>query len=197
MGGIWSHGLNNVTIQLDGTLSFSDNIKEWPTSDGTSVLECIRFSDASNVTFTSSGVGTFEGNGAKWWGFPIISYLERVENRPRLFKLDSPKDVIFENLLLHNSPYWTFTADGADGLEIRNSHIDARRTKLDHHDLIDISAFNTDGFDVSGNNVWIHDCTVWNQDDCFDVKGGQNMLIENVEASGFGLTIGSIGSGTV
>jgi len=149
---------------------------------------------AKNVTFTSSGTGTFEGNGAKWWGIPFIGYLERVENRPRLFHIESSSDIIFENIFLHNSPYWTFTAGDINGLEIRNSHIDARRSKLDSHDLYDISAFNTDGFDVSGNNVWIHDCTVWNQDDCFDVKGGQNMLIENIQASGMGLTIGSNGA---
>lgn len=82
-------------------------------------------------------------------------------------------------------------------MEVRNSHIDARRTNYDGHDLDDISAFNTDGFDVTGDNVWIHHCTVWNQDDCFDVKGGSNMLIENIEASGVGLTIGSIGAETV
>ena len=26
-----------------------------------------------------------------------------------------------------------------------------------------MTAFNTDGFDVSGKNVWIHDCQIWNQ----------------------------------
>jgi hypothetical protein len=25
-----------------------------------------------------------------------------------------------------------------------------------HNSTIDLSAFNTDGFDVGGNNVWIH-----------------------------------------
>ena len=34
----------------------------------------------------------------------------------------------------------------------------------DNHNVIDLTAFNTDGFDVSGKNVWIHDCTVWNQE---------------------------------
>lgn len=133
MGGIYASGLKNVTFQLDGTLSFSDNIKEWPRrgDNGTHVLECIFFQDAENVTFTSSGTGTFEGNGAKWWGIPFIGYLERVENRPRLFLLDNSRDIIFENIFLHNSPYWTFTASSTIGLEIRNSHIDARRSKLD------------------------------------------------------------------
>ena len=46
----------------------------------------------------------------------------------------------------------------------------ARRTNEDHHGIIDLTAFNTDGFDVTGRNVWIHDCVVWDQDDCIAVK---------------------------
>ena len=46
----------------------------------------------------------------------------------------------------------------------------ARRTNEDHHGIIDLTAFNTDGFDVTGRNVWIHDCVVWAQDDCIAVK---------------------------
>lgn len=46
----------------------------------------------------------------------------------------------------------------------------AKRTDQDHHGIIDMTAFNTDGFDVSGRNVWIHDCNVWDQDDCIAVK---------------------------
>ena len=50
---------------------------------------------------------------------------------------------------------------------------------------------------MTGKNVHIHDCNVWNQDDCVAVKdGSENMLIERVNASGLGLTIGSI-SGSV
>ena len=48
--------------------------------------------------------------------------------------------------------------------------ISAKRTDQDHHGIIDMTAFNTDGFDVSGKNVWIHDCNVWDQDDCIAVK---------------------------
>ena len=76
-----------------------------------------------------------------------------------------------------------------------------------------MTAFNTDGFDVTGRNVWIHDCTVWNQDDCIAVKvnniesnmnrcdifkdNSENMLFERITASGIGLTIGSIGNSIV
>jgi len=83
-------------------------------------------------------------------------------------------------------------------LEIRDCEISARRTDQDHHGLIDMTAFNTDGFDVNGKNVWIHDCTVWDQDDSIAVKGtSENMLFERITASGVGLTIGSIGTNTI
>ena len=49
-------------------------------------------------------------------------------------------------------------------LEIRHCDVDARRDNYDGHDLFDLTAFNTDGFDVEGKDIWIHDCTVWNQD---------------------------------
>ena len=92
-------------------------------------------------------------------------------------------------------------------VKIRDCEISARRTDEDGHGLVDLTAFNTDGFDVSGQviheniciesdlgcnqfnfakkfiwvairckniiqgrNVWIHDVTVWNQDDCIAVK---------------------------
>ena len=40
-----------------------------------------------------------------------------------------------------------------NGLEVRHASIDARRTDYDGHDVIDLTAFNTDGFDVTGTNV--------------------------------------------
>ena len=56
---------------------------------------------------------------------------------------------------------------------------------------------------MAGANVYIHDCDIWNDDDCIAVKGingdgkqaqcSENMLFENIQASGLGLTIGSIG----
>ena len=134
-----------------------------------------------NVTFTSNGVGTLDGNGERWWGIPGIGFLVRKEDRPNLFKSEDSTNLLVENLFLKDSPHWTFEAKHVDGLEIRNVEIEARRTDQvsnfllgvarllislspkDNHNVVDLTAFNTDGFDVSGRNVWIHDCTVWNQ----------------------------------
>jgi hypothetical protein len=143
-------------------------------------------------------MGTLDGKGKKWWGLPGIGYLMRQENRPRLFEIANGKDILVENLFFKDSAYWTFWVHSVDGLEVRFCKIEARRTEKDDHDLIDITAFNTDGYDVTGNNVWIHDCSVWCQDDTIAVKDGStNMLFERIEASGVGVTIGSIGGSTV
>ena len=198
MGGIEARGLSSVAIQIDGTLLFSNDIKSWPRYENDDVLECIHFYDLDNVTFTSQGIGTLNGQGQKWWGIPGIGYLVRGENRPRLFNVENSKNILVENIFFKDSPYWTFWVHGVDGLEVRNCEISARRTDQDNHNLIDITAFNTDGFDVTGRNVWIHDCKVWDQDDCIAVKdNSENMLFERIEASGVGVTIGSIGCSTV
>ena len=157
-----------------------------------------QFDNLTDVTFTSSGTGTLDGRGERWWGLPGIGYLVREEDRPRLFNVGGSRGILVERLRFINSPYWTFWVHGVDGLEVRWCEVSARRTQIDGHDPVDLTAFNTDGFDVSGRNVWIHDCSVWNQDDCIAVKDdAQDMLFERINASGVGLTIGSIGASTV
>lgn len=198
MGGIKAWGLDSVTIQLDGTLLISDNMEEWPRNQDGHVLMTISLYNITNVTFTSTGTGTMDGQGATWWGIPGIGYLLRGENRPILMTIRGGRNLLFEHWLFWNSPYWSFLAEDIDGLEIRHCEVTARRNDNDHHGIIDLTAFNTDGFDVRGRNVWIHDCIIWNQDDCIAVKdGSENMLFERITASGIGLTIGSIGATVV
>ena len=203
MGGVVAHNLRKVTIQIDGTLKFSRRLSYWPrTGDGprASVLPCLYFDGLADVVFTSESAGTLDGQGAAWWGIPGIGYLVRGENRPRLFHAaGNPTNVLVENLRFIDSPYWTFYVDSVDGLEVRGCHIDARRRKsATTHNIYEMTAFNTDGYDVTGKNVWIHDSSVWCQDDGVAVKdGSENMLFERMEVSGVGLTIGSIGNSTV
>mmetsp|Transcript_9931 Transcript_9931/g.14963 ORF Transcript_9931/g.14963 Transcript_9931/m.14963 type:complete len:427 (+) Transcript_9931:42-1322(+) len=198
MGGIKANGISDVTLQFDGVIIFSNNTEQWPKNEDGDVFECIYMNNISNVKFTSSKTGILDGNGRKWWGLPGIGYLRRVENRPRLFNVENSKNLLVENILFKDSPYWTFWVHSVDGLEVRHCEISARRTDYNNHTLIDMTAFNTDGFDVTGRNVWIHDCEVWTQDDCIAVKDdSQDMLFERITASGVGLTIGSIGSSTV
>lgn len=211
-GGINAVSLFNVTIQLDGTLKFLGR-KGWPTEsctkkqnplqpkkNGTCVKEAIFFANCSRLRLTSSGAGTLDGSGGSWWGY--INYLLHGENRPRLFSILNATNIVVERWVFKNSAYWTFTAFDVLNLEIADCHISNRVNANDGHDITNLAALNTDGFDVAGKNIYIHDCTVWNQDDCFTIqpldKNGhnaqctENVLVENVNASGLGLTIGAI-----
>ena len=83
--------------------------------------------------------------------------------------VSSSRSLLMENWFFLDPPRWTVDIEEVDGLEvktpsplppsipppfpqIRNCEISARRTSEDHHGIIDITAFNTDGFDVSGKS---------------------------------------------
>ncbi len=248
IGGIYAKNIQSATIQIDGELHYTDNRTAWPTDSNGHVKECMYFEELNNVTFMSlnphSQKGLIDGHGQKWWG--AIKYLLFegnvesstfsffrnnyalplfLENRPRLMHIYNSKNLLVDNIYFKDSPYWTFDASDVRNLEIRFTNVSARRTDIDYHDIFDMTAFNTDGFDVSGSNIWIHDCEIWNDDglyaspfsffyayalssfsDCIAVKGtngngkqsncSENMVFERLNASGVGLTIGSIGPST-
>ena len=204
-GGVYAEGLKNVTIQLDGTLKFQEGREGWPTEDcskGTCVKKAIYITTSSNLLLTSSSPsgGTVDGSGAPWWGY--ANYLLHGEDRPKLFTLYNGTDVTVENWHFRQSAYHTFHADDCARVTVRGCTVDNRANGQDGHGPANLAALNTDGFDVSGRDIHIHDCKVWNQDDCFTIvpltaaainsKCTENVLVENVEASGLGLTVGSI-----
>lgn len=195
-GHVVGENLFGVRIVVDGTVKFTDDRDNWPRHADGSVYPALEFLNITDVVFTSNGKGTIDGNGKAWWG--AIDMLRYGENRPRLMHIKPSKNIIVENLLFKNSAYWTFWAEECDGLIVRYSDIDVRWDNKDIHGLLDLQAFNTDGFDVTGQNVHMHDLNIWNDDDCIAVKdGSQNMLFERINASGLGLVIGSIGNSKV
>ena len=118
--------------------------------------------------------------------------------RPKLVHFRRARNITVENLFLRNSPLWHLEVDECIGLVVRYVKIDARITQQDNHNLLDMSALNTDGIDVTGRDHYIHDTEIWCQDDCISVKdGSQDMLFERISCSGVGLVVGSIGGSIV
>jgi hypothetical protein len=195
-GGISVKNLAGVKITIDGTLLFAAKRKEWPTGANGKVLDSITFVNLKDSIITSGGLGVIDGDGEKWWGF--INYLRFKSDRPKLFRIIGSKNVIVERLFLKDPPYWSFWATESNGLIVRFMKVRAKRTNKPGHSIWDLSAFNTDGIDVTGRNVHIHDCDIDCQDDCVAVKdNSQNMLIERITCSGLGLVVGSIGDSKV
>jgi polygalacturonase len=206
-GGVFAQGLVNATIELDGALKFAVGRDEWPTEECKGGKQCVSkailFQDVSGLTLTTSAsdvYATVDGGGESWWGY--INYLRYGEDRPKLITIQNGTDLLVERWRFRQAAYHTFHADDVARLEVRDCEVDNRFTKVDGHGPLNLRALNTDGFDVSGRDIWIHDSKVWNQDDCFTIVPlsstginsacTENVLVENVEASGLGLTVGSI-----
>eukprot|EP00040_Diaphanoeca_grandis_P037146 m.240610 g.240610 ORF g.240610 m.240610 type:complete len:668 (-) comp33765_c0_seq1:80-2083(-) len=204
VGGLSRSELTDATFRFDGTLKFSSDRETWPKTDEGKVMDCLSFDNLENVRFTSSGKGTLDGNGKDWWG--SLNYMTYQEDRPKILFVGDSQGLIVENLLLKDSPFWTLDFQDVIDVTIRYCDVDVRfNADATAHDEVELQAYNTDGFDIAGENVHIHDCNIWNSDDCIAVKdlgdgGGnrarcsQNWLVERVNASGGGLTIGSIGT---
>jgi polygalacturonase len=205
--GVHAKNVSDTVILLDGVLRFERLDKKQYQKKRMSA--CLRINHGHNITLTSNHRGVIDGRGSQWWGVPYFGYQQFAESRPRLLVFSSVSDLLIERVILQDSPYHTLLLEAVDRVEVRNMSIVARRTKEDGHSWIDLSAFNTDGIDVSGHNVHVHDVDIWTQDDCIAVKDhysygpkwldfiSSNMTFERINASGFGLAIGSIGGSTV
>ena len=127
-GNIILENLTDVTIQIDGTLSFSDDIKHWPKeSDGETYATALTINNTTNLLITSTGKGTLDGNGATWWGIPYVGYLERGKNRPPLLNVNYATGFIMEHILLLNSPRFHFTSSYLRQATIRHVNAGPRR----------------------------------------------------------------------
>lgn len=133
-----------------------------------------------NVTVT--GGGTIDGQGWRWW--PLRDQSEYWHHcRPHLIRIHgtggaddlASQNVRFSNVTLHNSPRFNF-------------HVHARRARFTHMTIVaDGCPYNTDGFNVGGDDVYIADSTVHNGDDCVPIgKNTSNVLVERVTCTGCG-----------
>ena len=169
-------------------------------NDTDHVLGAMRIADSKDIRITSSyqtQKGMINGHGAHWWGaeqycihkenrydfmsFIIVHHPFCLLNesviiinlflRPKLLRICNTTDIVIEYIFFKDSPKWTVHLEDVKNVEVHHVNISAKRDEnKDDHDLLELTAFNTDGFDVSGENVWIHDVDIWTNDDCIAVK---------------------------
>jgi hypothetical protein len=110
VGGVYADGLTDVTIQLDGTLLLSADTKNYPTDEKGMPIDAIHLVNSQNVTLTSSGTGTLNGQGTEWWG--IMKYLVDTNHRPIMMHVNGATDLLIENWLFTASPRFNFYGEG-------------------------------------------------------------------------------------
>jgi hypothetical protein len=181
----------------------------WKPSQAATV-RMMRFAEMKNFKLTSNKIGWINGGGEQWYGLFQTLWLGDAGGRTKPIMLEMPPHsdgVEISNIHFWKPAYWT-TYLNAHNVHIHHSNVTARKIfpEVTNHtnpiivawqwmeELHRVFAFNTDGFDVNGDNVTIHDCVIINSDDCVDNKGGKNWLVENIVASGAGMTLGMAGS---
>ncbi|KIJ60279.1 glycoside hydrolase family 28 protein [Hydnomerulius pinastri MD-312] len=165
--------LTNVadfTIEIDGALNLVFNASLTGT--------LFSFDDCNNIVW--QGSGTIYGHGDLWRpGGNLGTY----PSRPRLVRFQNCNNVDMSGVTLNNSPMFHVTIIGnnnvAHNMQIVADHIG-----------------ETDGFDMSGNNNYVHDVSVENGDECVTVKTPTDGFVaENIQCFySAGCNIGSFGN---
>lgn len=208
--GIYVEGLENSVLQIDGELHFQRDYNNQSFLDPRSVHPaCLTCNSCSGVTLTSSVPdgkrGILNGGGPEWWGSPLNSYKDTPADRPYFILFNGTTGLNINNLVLQDSPLSNLVLTNVHYVEIHNLTIVTRRTSQETHGAVDLTASNTGGINIAGHHVYVHDVDIWNQDDCIAIndnlwsptRASTNMTFERINASGVGLTIGSISGTTV
>lgn len=164
--------VDNMAVQFDGTVYRDAEI----TAD-----YFFEFENLGNFElFSGNSQGAVQGYG--------YEYLENGDNGARLFLFQYCSDTSLHGLTLVDSPWYYVNVKGCENMEIYNMRVYGAT-----------SEGGDDAFDVSGDNIWVHDVEVTNGDECVTLKSpATNMLIESIycNLSG-GTAIGSLGLNTV
>ncbi|KAL9063151.1 MAG: hypothetical protein Q9157_008381 [Trypethelium eluteriae] len=158
-------------IQLDGTIYRNGDV---PGDEFISISGCTDFE-----FFSGNSKGAIQGYG--------YEYLENGNYGTRLLRFTNVNHFSMHGIALVDSPSYYVVFDTCSNGEIYNLIIRGISTLGE-----------TDGVDVWGSNIWVHDVEVTNGDECVTVKSpAKNFLIESIycNLSG-GTAIGSLGTGT-
>ena len=172
------------------------------------VKSMINIKNYRNITITSSNRnGKLLGGGDQWYGILNVLYRgDSMHTKPIFINgREGDNDILNMNYIqIYQPAYWTVYMK-VNNVNIHDVKIVAQAQKYDkiYNEIIknkaniklvnSIQAFNTDGIDIVGDNVHIYNSIIHVGDDCIAVKGGSNWLVENIEASGMGMSIGSVG----
>ncbi|KAH7338572.1 endo-polygalacturonase PG1 [Rhizoctonia solani] len=155
----------------------------------------INAADKAIINMKVNGNGfTIDGQGAKYWdGQGTASSATQAKPHPMINCSGT-----VQNVKVLNSPAQVFSMGNDASLLVSNINIDNSAgnaaNKLSGGKP---AAHNTDGFDVSTNDVTIQDSTIVNQDDCIAINKGSNIIFQNNHCTGgHGISIGSVASGS-
>ncbi|KAK7446994.1 hypothetical protein VKT23_014207 [Stygiomarasmius scandens] len=172
---------DGATVTMNGDVTFG--VQEW---EGPLMIV-----EGNDITFDGGG-HTLDGQGEQYWDGQGQNG-GRTKPTPMLrINHDGGS---FSNVVVLNSPA-RGVAIGGDGIIVSKITVDSSAGDAPNSESDGESAgHNTDGFDISANDVTVEDSVVMNQDDCLAINRGSNIIFQNNKCSGgHGISIGSIDS---
>ncbi|KAL1593137.1 hypothetical protein SLS60_010744 [Paraconiothyrium brasiliense] len=180
-------GLKAIDLDIQGTLSFTDNITYWEANSfDLEYQNATSFFAMGGKDVHVYGAGEIQGNGQAWWdAYPGNKKLKR----PVLFAVVGLEDGSVSQIKLRNAPFW------------HNIVMESKNIAYSGLDLFSTSnngnfEKNTDGWDIyRSDNIVIENSTITNGDDCVSFKpNSTNVLVQNLRCNGtHGISVGSLG----
>jgi polygalacturonase len=199
-------GQRAASLVLLGNISAHANISDWGGSKKVKFPPLLRFESCWGVSL--SGPGFIAGNGYDWWWARLFS---EYSYAPNLVEIADSSGVRVTGVTTENSPRFNFNLKNVSDVEISGvtiwTDVEGQREMLVSASMWDLDSnfptfpLNTDGIDIDGRDVYVHDVEVTNWDDSLCVKPGkvqeegcsQNHTYENaIIHFGVGASIGSI-----
>ncbi|KZV87819.1 putative endopolygalacturonase [Exidia glandulosa HHB12029] len=191
-------GLKNVTVKLNGNLLLPKNITDVQIQVNTTTNQPSSYAvpwfyifgeDVSIYGSDDKDWGAFHGFGQQWWDIG-----QRIL-RPQLATFNVTNGLL-SGLKVIYPVAWGFNLPGKN-IRVENHYVWARPTN-GTRDVTTSFPFNTDGLNVSGQNITIDGYFGENGDDCVSViNGARDVEVLNGYCgfSSHGLSIGSLGRG--
>ncbi|KAL0952793.1 hypothetical protein HGRIS_007018 [Hohenbuehelia grisea] len=189
-------GLQNVTVRLNGNLLLPNNISRVQheinvTQNQASTYATPWFyfqgTDVQIIGSNEFEWGQFHGFGQQWWDIGNRTL------RPQLATFNVTNGLL-RNLKVIKPVAWGWNVPGQN-VRIENHFVDAAPNNGTRDNTVSFP-FNTDGFNLSGQNITLDGYYGHNGDDCVSVvNGARNILAQNgfCGFSSHGLSIGSLG----
>ena len=189
-----AHDNLTLIIEKGATLVGWSDIDTWNASDG-GIMRALLWSDAHRncssiskanilrykddlciaplVGLSIIGGGTIDGQGWRWWKFL------KTRSRPMLINLVNAQNLFVSNVTLIDSPSFHLQVRGSD---IEIEHVTIKAGNCTGW----FQAPNTDGLNIGGQRIYVHDSYIHNGDDCVPTNVGVNgedtvdVLVERV-----------------
>ncbi|RSH89652.1 hypothetical protein EHS25_002203 [Saitozyma podzolica] len=181
--------LSNVEIQILGNLDLPKSIPYVQAAVNASGGRLYWFTvSGNNVTLSGNqdeDWGWVDSYGVPWWQAAAYTQpLGGLANRPHGWSISANNSVV-RWLKLRKPIAWNLAITG------NNNHIYGNKIDAAYDlDTPSVFPFNTDGYDISGNNVLVEDSWVFNGDDCIAVNKGNNITFrDSVCIGGHGASV--------